>query len=262
MTIDRLPEKNKLTILVEGEVDKIIVDQIILRLCPEHSDVAVVACGGKHNVAKRLSNSMDADTRVAALVDADVVSVADSVALAKSQLGTNSHLVFCAVPCIEAWLFADPRVAIKHARSKMARQTAERLPLPELIPYPKYVAKEIFDSGSGDYPEAIIREMDFSVSIGRSPSFAAFINGIQVELGVRTLRNERALSGSVSRDAISTIVRELPGDSIVWKTVDGTAMTAERLATEVIEGTEIGKQYATELLRVARDLIVRRSSRS
>ncbi|RLK51782.1 hypothetical protein BCL79_2925 [Stenotrophomonas rhizophila] len=247
----------KLLILVEADSDRIIVEDILREIASVGDRVGVIACGGKQKVAERFAFLREQGQRVAALVDADQVSVADSVELARIQLRAECGPVFCAVPTIEAWLFADPQVPKMYARSKLARQTAERLPLPDLIPYPKYVARQIFKGGASVYPAGIASAIDLTVAAGRSPSFAAFVAGIFDELGIESKIREKSLSASISRDAISSIVRELPASSLVWKTVGGKALNAADLAIEISEGTPIGMQYSTELLRVSRDLIAR-----
>jgi hypothetical protein len=257
MTAANDEAKEKLLILVEADSDRIIVEDILRKVESVGERVGVIACGGKQNVAERFAFLREHGQRVAALVDADQVSVADSIELARIQLRAECGPVFCAVPTIEAWLFADPQVAKRYASSTLARQTAERLPLPELIPYPKYVARQIFRGRASVYPAGIASEIDLTVAAGRSPSFAAFLGGIFDELGIKSEIRAESLSASVSRDAISSIVRELPASSLVWKTVDGKALNASDLAIEISEGTAVGMQYSTELLRVARDLIVR-----
>jgi len=41
----------------------------------------------------------------------------------------------------------------------------------------------------------------------------------------------------------------------MWKTTEGQILTAEKLRNEIEQGSELGRQYATDVLRVARELI-------
>lgn len=42
---------------------------------------------------------------------------------------------------------------------------------------------------------------------------------------------------------------------MIWKTAQGESFTAKELRKEVEHGTEIGQQYASDVLRVARDFL-------
>ena len=251
----------QLVLLVEGRVDSIISRNLIRAAGLPVERIEFKACGGKSRIARMLAEDRPGGRVVAALIDADELSVPDSVAAAKAQLRTHNSNVFSAVPCIEAWLFADAKLVEKNARSDNARELAKRLPLPELIPHPKLLASQIFRLGDPQHVYGFVMHADVFACASRSPSLMAFLEGISRLLGSPLNLYEKALTQSVSRDAISAIIRELPADVTAWRTVDGKSITADNLAREILEGSDLGKQYATELLRVARDLIVRKATR-
>ncbi|MGA1264787.1 MAG: hypothetical protein ACO331_12925, partial [Prochlorothrix sp.] len=129
----------KLTIHVEGKSDKIIVERI-LTAAKVRDEVVVESASGVHDLTKlatSLSNSTSHKHLI--LVDADLLSIFDSRQEAERKLKQPQVTVSCAVPTLEAWLFADDQLAIKSARSEHAAQILQRLPLPELIPYPRDV---------------------------------------------------------------------------------------------------------------------------
>ena len=55
-------------------------------------------------------------------------------------------------------------------------------------------------------------------------------------------------------EAIVALVKEVPDNPIIWKT-GSRSYTKEELIKELEEGTLVGKQYASDLLRVSRDFI-------
>lgn len=250
-----------LTIFVEGNSDVLILRNL---LAAARLDIGVdiIPCNGKQRVAEIVKKLHDTPThKFLALVDADEMSVADAAELAASQLGHPAIPVFCAVPTAEAWLFADDVTALKAARDDKAALMIKRLPLPEMITYPKRVASTVFRKTANFYNFSFLQEIDINRAAARSPSLRAFLGGVAKAQEKNFDLNAISLGTTINRDVISTLLRELPRDQVAWKTLDGDVFKAEDLARAVSEGTEPGRQYATELLRVARDLIVRKSQR-
>ncbi|MBB4192209.1 hypothetical protein [Rhizobium aethiopicum] len=249
-----------LTVFVEGHADSSMVLTLVNALgLHEKAHVNVRLMGNKRNIAahvRQLSN--DHSNKFAALVDADEASVADSRELARQQLGHPSIDVFCAVPTIEAWIFADPEFAKSAARSPHAKEMIDRAPLPETIPYPKQFAMNVFGSASR-YPNA--GNFDVNLAAARSPSLRAFVEGIGTLIGAEVDFKLPVGKLSDTRDVVSTLLRELPETKVVWKTMTGARISAGELARAIAEGTPLGNQYATELLRVARDLIARQANK-
>lgn len=251
--------KDRLSIYVEGAVDKTVVEYLLFAAGLDDG-VGVIVCNGKENVAKRIASLRDSTVHKSiALIDADEMSVADSRKLAEKQLGYPTVPVYCAVPTIESWLFADDISAKRAARSEQAERTLDRAPLPEMIPYPKQLATYILPKGPPSEAYAFLRLVDISIATARSSSLRAFLEGVAKALGRDAEFSISALSRSVSRDAFSTLLRELPSEKIAWKTLDGTEIHAGELSKAVAEGTEIGKQYVTEVLRIARDIVARKA---
>jgi hypothetical protein len=66
---------------------------------------------------------------------------------------------------------------------------------------------------------------------------------------------------TLSRDIIADMLQEMPPDEIVW-TTSGGPWTAARLSEQVRIGSGIGRQYASDLLRVSRDFLSRQSQKA
>jgi hypothetical protein len=67
---------------------------------------------------------------------------------------------------------------------------------------------------------------------------------------------------TISRDAIAGLVREMmPGDVVAWKTSNGHTYTADDISREVEQGSDVGHQYARDVLRVAIDFLQRQARR-
>ncbi len=65
---------------------------------------------------------------------------------------------------------------------------------------------------------------------------------------------------TLSRDTIATLLRELPPEHVAWRTEAQTSFTSRELAAEVEGGSDLGRQYGSDLLRVCRDLLARKAT--
>ena len=63
-----------------------------------------------------------------------------------------------------------------------------------------------------------------------------------------------------NRKLMASLVRECPPHLVIWHSSDG-ALTSEQMVKEIEDGTELGRQYAGDILRVCRDLLKRKSER-
>lgn len=252
--------KPHLTVFVEGPADQSMVLTLFGALAlHQKAHVNVRSIGSKRKIANQIRELRnDHQHKYIALIDADEVSIADSREVARHQLGYPSIDVFCAVPTIEAWIFADPEFAKRAARSSHARDMIDRAPLPEQIPYPKQFAMNVFRS-SQFYPSG--ENFDVNLAAARCPSLRVFVEGVSASVGVPLDLLVPVGKLSDTRDIISTLLLELPDTKVVWKTMTGERFSAGELAKAIAEGVPLGNQYATELLRVARDLIARQANR-
>jgi hypothetical protein len=254
-------DDRQVKIYVEGEIDKIIVTYI-LQASKLFEKIEVISCIGKAGVAEKIKNLQDSKSfKYIALIDSDQLSVQDSREEAYVQLGRPHIDVFCAVPEIEAWLFADDMKASGMFDDTKRKNFIARLPLPEMIVYPRLVARNIFPRTNPSESYDFLRHIDIERAAARSPSLRTFLSGVRKALDLPGNVEEKALATTIGRDVISTLLRELPADTVVWRTIDGNSHTAQQLAKAIGEGSNEGRQFSTELLRIARDLIVRKAAR-
>jgi hypothetical protein len=249
-------------LVVEGENDRRIVSVLLEAASFPLDRVLLVVGGGKTGVARKVSSLADqAPGRCAVLVDLDELSVPDARARAREQLGDPPAEVFCAVPTLEAWLFADDQAVLANALPKEEiRRIVRRLPLPEEIPNPKQLADEVFGPQSN---WGFLRQIDAGRAAARSPSLRAFLEGMANLLGIDSQRLQEGVARNLSRDIIAGLIQEVsPAQTVMWRTTDGHEYTADELKRHIADGDEIGRQYASDLFRVSRDLLRRTANRS
>jgi hypothetical protein len=249
----------ELQLLVEGPTDVVIVTHL-LRAARLAERVGVSAVGGTWTPALFASCIEGAlAKRFAILVDVDARSIPDAIAAIRERTGSSDVEVFGAVPTAEAWLFADEEAA-RHAAATLGSESLlARLPLPEEISRPKDLAHQAF----GGVPNwAFLENIDVARAMGRSASLRSFIEGLYRLLGEPLNKLAYGGSRSFSRDVLSSLLGEIaPADSVAWRTADGASFTAEQLRREIESGSELGQQYASDLLRVARDMLARQATR-
>jgi hypothetical protein len=248
-------------LVVERENDRRIVTALLEAAGYPLDRVVLMVARGKSAAARTVSGLADqAPGRCAVLIDLDELNVPDARARARSQLGDPPAEVFCAVPELEAWLFADDRALLGNARpEEEVQRIVRRLPLPEEIPSPKELARQVFG------PESqweFLRRIDIGRAAARSPSLRAFLEGMAHLLGVDPQPLYTGVARNLSRDVIAGLIREVsPSDAVVWRTADGEEYTASQLQRHIEEGDEVGRQYSSDLLRISRDFLRRAANR-
>lgn len=256
----------ELSILVEGEYDAAWVEMLVVKAF-DRTDLRVSAIpyGGKQSVLRGFFYDTEAQFSangrhlVVALVDADTPSLAD----ARKEIEANPYLrdvsdrIFFAVPSIESWLFADTEVA-KLFLKRTDIHALDRIQFPDEIPLPKHFAMQVF-GGKRELEAtglAIIQHMNLDTAISRSPSLRAFLSGLGHLLGVERFESIPDSEKLLGRRLLRVLVTETnPSSRVIYKTMSGERVTAARLADEITKGTPLARQYAADLLRVARELL-------
>ena len=257
----------RLTVLVEGRYDAVWVDTLLHRAFPRNDlHITTMACGGKRSVLKMFleRNALPApmlfeNSILVAVIDADAPSLAD----AREMLASNpifsqvSDRIFFAVPTTESWLFADIEVAKKFL---VRQDTAalDRIKFPEEIPLPKHFAMQVFGGRQGleTAGRMIMANISIDRAVSRSPSMREFLAGIARLLGENRFEGIPDAEKLLGRRTLSALVTETnPSTRIIYKTMSGERLSAEQLAYEITSGTPVAKQYAADLLRVARELL-------
>lgn len=245
---------------VESQHDALYVERLLKVAGYPTDDLMIIPAGGKSSISKTLSRQTSNLIRQAALIDLDSYTVFEAQERARQQLGNPNAAVFCAVPTLEAWLFADMEAAIRHARSDIDQDFLRSLPLPEEIPLPKQLATKVF--GRADKAAEVFDDFDITVAASRSPSLRLFLEGMREFLNVQAPPTTNAYGNSIDREIFSNLLSEVSApDTIIFRTLDGTNITAAEMLRSIREGSELGRQYASDLLRVARDLLARKAQR-
>lgn len=253
--------QERLKIVVEGRADVAVVRNLISALHYESEDIVVEAWGGKNEIKRRVRElqllPIQKD-RLMILIDSDLPSVYDSREHARHQLETTDVSVFCAVPTIEAWLFADKELALAWAKGPAAKNIIERITSPESIPYPKRLAHRLLRTTDGLAESfSFFAHVNVLAAAARSPSLATFVEGLNEKLGRRSDILSEAIASHVPQSVFANLLRELPETMLAWRTLD-KEYTAGELAQQVEEGSPTGLQYLTDLLRLSRDILAAR----
>ncbi|QXE92549.1 DUF4276 family protein [Geomonas subterranea] len=254
----------EVVLLVEGDFDAKIVKSLFTAANFPLNKIEIHCAKGKHNIKKLYYElSFNSRKKFAVLVDLDYHSNFEPEEMARNDLHLDEAVsVFCAVPTIEAWLFADIDAARKKVRNKKrGEELLNRIPLPDEIPYPRHLAQNLFTLN--EKFEMMACDIDLNVATSRSPSLRKFIEGIGNLLGLEVMPLlGKCFERSVGRDLFCNLLDEVaPPDAIIYKTLDGKQITANEMVRNVREGTELGYQYSSDLLRVARDFIAREARR-
>jgi hypothetical protein len=250
-----------IVLIVEGLSDQPIVSGILSAAGFPAGRVRLIAGRGKIGVmriAERLAQ--ERPDRCAVLVDLDERSVPDARARAREQLGDPPVEIFCAVPEIEAWLFADDCAVLKNASpGEEVQRIVKRLPLPEEIPNPRQLAHQVFGPVAS---WQFVGQIDIGRAAARSPSLRSFLEGMGRLTGVATPFLLDGMVRSLGRDVLAGLIREVsPADAVLWRTAGGDEYTADELERHIEAGDEIGRQYGSDLLRVSRDFLRRTANR-
>jgi hypothetical protein len=85
--------------------------------------------------------------------------------------------------------------------------------------------------------------------------------GVGRLIGIEKESIVESVGRSMSRDALAGLISEIvPSDTVVWRTTSGE-YTAAELRQHIESGTEVGRRYAMDLLRISRDLLMRKAAR-
>lgn len=255
---------NSTTILVEGKTDAKIVGNIIRLAGYEQRKVKIYNFMGSLDLLKKLdSEEITHNDNVIVLLDLDIGNFYESKILArtKSKIKNTNIPVCTAIPSIESWLFAD-NINLKKLIKKTDKAEAiyDRLPMPEDITYPKQVLRNLLNSNYD--VDAIMLDMDINLAASRSSSLRNFLQELSKKLDEPRVQWEESYVRSAGRDVFSKLVDEIvEPNTVIYKSLDGKKITAREMSLHIRDGSDIGVRYSIEILRVARDLLARESSR-
>jgi len=250
-----------LKLFVEGEADSVIVNGILnrLQIRPEEYEIAVMR---GHLHPTRLSQRTramlgNAIPPVIIVYDQDSGTIADAPA---ENYTIKGHTWCPAIPQIEGWLFADEQILRRYV-PQGSWDVVARLPSPESIPYPKVLRGNLLrEPGS---ISSILREFDVERAAARSPSLANFLRQIQRQTNRRVTFDSVDVGASqIDKAIVVNLISEVyPSSDVIYRTSDGRTLSAEQMIGEVTAGSPLGREYSSEVLRVARDLLRRQAQR-
>lgn len=253
---------NKLQLVVEGHFDKKLASNFLSLAGIPLDRIDFIVANGPLNVKNQVAKLRKGkpNSKVAILIDLDSNDnfEPEKKVASKYNIDLDSAAVFTAIPTIESWLFADIEAAKKKVKNKKrADELLSRIPLPDDIPYPKFLATRLFN-----FKEEFLfadGDIDLDIAASRSPSLRKFISGIGELLNVEPNVNwEKEYVRSAGRDIFSKLVDEvISSDSIIYKTLDGKKISAGEMSRNIHNGTDLGLRYSVEVLRIARDLLSR-----
>lgn len=265
----------ELNVFVEGNQDAVWVNILLHRAFPR-TDLLISTkpSGKKAEALKRFVHVESYPDPIqlgdqvvnVALVDADVSSLPDAKIALMRKLGEErlSDKVFFAVPTLESWLFADMEAARKQLGKKSA-PVLDRVQFPDEIPHPKLLAAQTFGPHERTFMagQRIIESMDLERAMSRSPSMREFLAGIARLIGEDGFQPVPDAERLIGRRLLGQLVSETnPSSRVLYRTMAGDRLTASRLAKEISQGTPIARQYAADLLRIARELLANEAATS
>jgi hypothetical protein len=248
----------ELVLYVEGAFDAAVVPALLERAGYPVDRLLIAQAGGVQAMKKLLASpSPEIDgARVAALMDADQINVPDAVEHATIRLGKPCVPVFSAVPTVEAWLLADPEAVGKALKLKHEDGLPDFLFGEQDEPHTLRTRRNV------RMALLVIEHMDVAVASARSPSLRAFLKGIGELLGADTSYLDRAQSRGLARETLSSLLAEVTSeDTVIYRSMDGSRITSREMMRHVDSGTDLGREFASDLLRISRDFLARQAQR-
>jgi len=232
----------RVLLLVEGRRDGDVAWMLLDRARIPLHDLEIRPCGGRSRLLRAARDwkpdpAGGVGSALAVLLDADGSAPEDVAVAARASIGRPEVQVFVAVPNVDNWVIGNPSLALALKRRAHA--------IPEL--------------DLGAELDLLAAMVDLELASAVDPSLRAFLAGMAALLQVPGHRWADVPGRHLSRDIVAGLLREVPPDEVVWRASDGTTRTAADLGREVQQGTELGRQYASDLLRIARDLLARRA---
>lgn len=248
-----------LSVAIEEETDCMVINTLLKRAGIANAQFTVA----KGHLAptpqgrKRLDR-LSLGRPLIVVYDQDSGSVGDAVV-------TNdraSDILYCpAIPSVDAWLFADSDAFFEILGDK-AEQFAGRMPLPEQLPYPRFLKSTMLRNN--ETLSRLLERIDILVAGARSPSLKYFIQTARMISGLPSMPFDEPsnLSGQIDREILRNLISEVyPSDKALFRAASGAIITAEQMMQEITDGTSLGREYSSDILRVARDLLARQAQK-
>jgi hypothetical protein len=254
------PEPRRLVLLVEAPFDGQILLALLRKAGYPTERLDWVVAGGREEMKRMLAEASAPflrDARCAAVVGGERAHVPDAVKAARQELGDPPVTVFSAVPAVEAWLLADA-----DAVGKALKAAADEGFIDTLFGARGGNAEPHSDGSSVERALLVVDHMDVALASTRSPSLHAFLRGMGELMDVDTSFLDRAQARGLARETLSNLLAEVsPADTVIYRTMDGHQITAREMIQHMDSGTDLGRQFASDLLRISRDFLARKAQR-
>lgn len=246
-------------ILVEGAVDADIARGLLSQImAPAGFEILIARqkLDPRKKSGEFLSSLLYSDQPTVVVYDQDSGTLADRPQGPSGGMG----IYWCpAIPQSDAWLFSDD-LALRKFVTADNYDVVERLGSPDSIPYPKVLRQNVLRGRSAF---ELASSIDLERAAARSPSLGYFLECVQLAAGMAPkFVTSEVRAHKLDRSILRALISEVyPGSATLFRSAQGEAYTADQMLGEIEAGTEIGREYATAMLRVARDLLKRQAER-
>ena len=258
-------QKN-IQLFVKGYDDKMIINAILRAANLPLDRIAISVSKGKSQVLEITKTISKTDNRYTVLfVDADELFISDAN---KKYYNTAVEYgcddVLFAIPEIESWFFADDVLLAKLVSDKQIERL-KMLPLPDAIPYPKAIANYVMPKNTGyDGKYQFLEKMDIVRASARSASLKHFLLKIAelLELPLPQLEQRSPEASTVDLKIVTNLLKSVSNkDTIMLKTLSNHTYTAGDIEDSAKNGTDLAREYLSDLFIVARDFLKRKAER-
>jgi|TARA_R110002124_G_scaffold287327_1_gene472907 hypothetical protein len=248
-----------LSVAVEGKLDETIVRAILTKA--EVNDFEIIVQNGSLALGSKGRSflpQLSRDKPMIVLFDQESGSIGDAVA----ENEGHSNIIYCpAIPNADAWLFADSTAFFEVLGDK-AEAFVGRLPLPEQLPYPKFLRSTMLRDP--EVMQRLLQRISLLIAGSRSPSFKYFVQSARKLSGMAPVPFDQPSNhaGQLNREVLRNLISEIyPSEKTLFRSASGETISAERMMQEVTDGSDLGREYSSDILRVARDLLARQANK-
>jgi hypothetical protein len=256
----------KIQLFVEGYHDKMIITAILQAAKLPLDRIEIIVANGKNQVLKLAQVvSENKNIHTILFVDADELFISDANQKYQAtalEYGCND--VLFAIPEIESWLFADD-ILLKSIVSDKQIERLKMLPLPDAIPYPRVIANHLMPK---DVPYEqkyrFLEKIDIVRAAARSASLKHFLLKIAdlMECPLPHLEQRSPEASTVDLKIVTNLLKSVSNkDTVMLKTLSNHTYTAGDIENSVTNGTDLAREYLSDLFFVARDLLKRKAAR-
>lgn len=254
---------NSILLLVEGHTDKMVVENILIAAHFPLERVEIKTIGSKQKVKNFLKKHTFLPTqKVTILVDSDEIFTKNAQKKEQEMIEGFDAEIFFAVEEIESWILSDINLLQSMTDKEEIKNRISHLPLPEEILYPKVILQHLIHYNEKYFDYTILQRMNITAACARNQSLRDFLSGMARILNIEFNDIENAISLNINLKIFSNILKEVfDKQQVMYKTLNSYQYTAEDMVKNIEEGSELGRTYVADLLRISRDLLKRQAQK-